>query len=96
VLPSVTVGNYPRLERPDPVHPVEQPHPLETLDVVERRSEGLIDDDLALGAVSIWGLNGGTGGLGEASADDPDRAELEHRAGATKIPSQGRCLSLLE
>jgi len=47
------------------IHPVDQPDPIEALDVIQRAGEGVGHDDLPLRILGIDGLNGRARGLDE-------------------------------
>jgi hypothetical protein len=47
------------------IHPVDQPDPIEALDVIQRGGEGVGHDDLPLRTLGIDGLNGRARGLDE-------------------------------
>ena len=64
-FPSVTIRHHTRLESGCAIHPVDQPDPIEALDVIQRGGEGVGHDDLPLRTLGIDGLNGRARGLDE-------------------------------
>jgi hypothetical protein len=65
MLPVIPIGNYSRLELIYSIHPVNQPEAIEALDIIERRSIGLIHQDPAFDIFAINGLDGCAGGFCE-------------------------------
>ncbi len=72
VLMGIAVGDDVLFETRDPVQPVDQPDALEAFDIIQRGGKGIVDENLALGALCIAGLNRGARRLGEGAVDDTD------------------------
>jgi hypothetical protein len=77
VLLGVAVRDDVRFETRDPIQPVDQPNSVEALNVIQRGSKGFVDENLALGALGIAGLNRSSRRLGEGAVDDPNGAKLD-------------------
>jgi hypothetical protein len=74
VLLGVTVGDDVRFETSDTIQPVEKPDSLEAFNIIQRGSVGFVDENLALGALCIAGLNRSARRLDEGAMDDSNSA----------------------
>jgi hypothetical protein len=73
--PHVPVRHDDGPERPRPIEPVDEPDPLESLDVGERRLQLIIEAHRPLDPPGVDGLDRGSLGLAERRPDHADRPD---------------------
>jgi hypothetical protein len=72
MFPVISIGNYSWPEFINSIHPVKQPEAIETLNIIERRHIGLIEQDLTFDIFTVKGLDRRAGRFQKWCSDNSD------------------------